>query len=250
MNSLEFRKLDMSVSVPPCGSGTVSLCDSLFRFCKTFTGGKTYALIGSLGSGNCALPYILHGDCELRTDSDGGNILINGKIADNAILTETVCYVGTKPDEISKSFLISRVFKRRTVAELIEKGLKKSQSKYSLKDIAEIFHLSGINDPNGRIYRPIELTSGEKWLASLAIGFAGGKKIFAYPLLTDRFFIYVKVAAENGIFDFLKREDSIILVPAVYAEQTSAFADETVLMNELRQTAIDNESKNDRRYTK
>lgn len=238
----------MTVSVTSDGGGCISLYDVLFRFSYTFTGGKTYALIGSPGSGNCALPYILCGNQPLRTDCDGGQILINGQLADNTMLEENACYVGQRTiGEPDRKYMLKRFIKdhtkRWTIAELINRGLEKTQSKYSLKDIAEIFHLSGYDNKNGRIYRTIELTSGEKYLASLAVGYACGKRIFAYPMLTDNFFHYVEFAAESGIFDFLKSEEAIILVPAVYVEQTAGFADETVRMNEIKQKAFEAERK-------
>ena len=238
----------MSVSVTSDAGGCISLYDILFRFSYTFTGGKTYALIGSPGSGNCALTYILYGKQPLRTDCDGGQILINGQIADNAMLKKNVCYVGQRTiGEPDRKSLLKRFIKdhtkRWTIAELINIGLEKTQSKYSLKDIAEIFHLSGYDNKNGRIYRTIEFTSGEKHLASLAVGYACGKRIFAYPMLTDNFFHYVEFAAESGIFDFLKREGAIILVPAVYVEQTAEIVDETVCMNKIKQKAIEAELK-------
>lgn len=238
----------MTVDVDSDTGASIQLYDVLFKFSYTFTGGKTYALIGSPGSGNCALTYILYGKEALRTDPEGGQILINGQTADNAMLSENVCYVGHRligePDRdcVLKHFVKGRS-KRWTIAELINRGLEKTQSKYSLKDIAEIFHLSGYNYPNGRLYRTIELTSGERWMASIAIGYAYGKKIFAYPLLTDNFFHYITFPAQNGIFDFLKSEGAIILIPSVYAEQTSEFCDETLFMNRINNDKLEEERK-------
>lgn len=238
----------MTVDVASDTAASIQLYDGLFRFSYTFTGGKTYALIGSPGSGNCALTYILYGKEALRTDPEGGQILINGQTANNAMLAENVCYAGHRligePDRscVLKRFMKDRS-KRWTAAELIKKGLEKSHSKYSLKDIAEIFHLSGYESPNGRIYRSIDLISGERWMASLAIGYAFGKRIFTYPLLTDNFFHCITFPAQNGIFDFLKSEGAIILLPSVYEEQTSAFSDETLFMNRIKRDKLEEERK-------
>lgn len=248
MINLEFREFDMTVDVASDTAASIQLYDGLFRFSYTFTGGKTYALIGSPGSGNCALTHILYGKEALRTDPDGGHILINGLTVDNSTLAENVCYAGQRligePDRNNplKRFIKDHT-KRWTIAELINTGLEKTQSKYSLKDIADIFHLSGYESPNGRIYRSIDLISGERWMASLAIGYALGKRIFTYPLLTDSFFHYITFPAQNGIFDFLKSEGAIILLPSVYAEQTSAFSDETLFMNRIKHDKLEEERK-------
>lgn len=237
MTTLEFQQLDMSVSATLSRYG--SLPDSLFEFSYKFTGGKIYSLVGQLGSGNWALPYILYGKEKLRTDSDGGKILIDGCVADNKLLREKVCYVGEHPIEEPGNKFIREHSKRWTIAEIIKRGLEATHSKYSLKDIVDIFHLSGYDFKEGRVYRNLDYVSGERWIATLAMGYACGKKVFAYPLLSANFFRYINAAHEFGTFDFLKSNGAIILVPTVKEENISAFTDEILYMDDIKQRKYD-----------
>ena len=68
-----------------------------------------------------------------------------------------------------------------TIEEQIQDGIKNHYIQYDYHTIREMFKVS-----KERVKRNIEFVSGERWRASVAIGFAQGKDIFCYPWMNTR----------------------------------------------------------------
>lgn len=236
MHTLQFCNYSGSCNVNPYMG--VSLYDYLFRFSYTFTSGKVYGLIGSPGTGNCALPHIICGNSP-DSDSVSGKILIDGAAADSEMLKRSCCYAGQPPLSLNKHISLYR--NRTPASKLISEGLYHTESLHSLSELAEIFHLTDLDKSDGRINRPFDSLGNEKWRASLTIGYAWGKRIFAFPLITYPYLFLAKIQAQLGIFDFLKNEESIIIVPAVNEKNIADICDEFIYMDDLREAAVEAE---------
>lgn len=131
-----------------------------------------------------------------------GEIWIDNNLVNVKDLKRYTCYVGEDAGLRKWGGL-----KPMTVAEQIQYGVKKGYSFCnSIEGIKLQFELS-----SGRFNRPIKYCSGERWRASMAIGYALGKRIYCFPWLNTRFI--KSLSCLKICFDLLLKHGAIIIIP-------------------------------------
>lgn len=164
-----------------------------------FESGKVYGLIGELVFGAPAISWCIAG----RIRPYEGTVLVDGKEATRHILRGISHRVWVDPREHSR--------RRRTVGDLITESLKKSGVDLSLKDLVQILGLE-------RLDRPLRQCSGERWRASIAVGLSRGKSVFCFPWLWYDFVNTYRDIWMAHVFDFLRQNRCLVLVPTANAE--------------------------------
>ena len=125
---------------------------------------------------------------------------VNGNEMPLKELTKHCCYL----DQEQYPLFLS---KRKTVRQLIDTGVKKSQSALKPNEIIELFALS-----SERLDRPICYVGNERFRAMAAVGFAFSKQVFCFPWLSKKMFDYYN----NNILwllDTLEKSEAIAIVP-------------------------------------
>jgi ABC-type multidrug transport system ATPase subunit len=200
------------------------LRDYLNDFTYSFHSGRIYGVAGDFGLGGWALSYILAGRVKLGKDD---NIMVDGVKANQKVLQKLTCYCGDKnidePSFQGPTFTSEIFYGKWTIREQIRKGLRESHSPYSFDAIVKMFELS-----EGRLDRPMEYISNERWRATLAIGFAGGKRIFCCPLLSPIYLEYIMMKPMRDLWQFLKNQGAIIIIPVTNSKYLEKFADEII----------------------
>ncbi|MGO4501192.1 hypothetical protein AB4114_35740 [Paenibacillus sp. 2RAB27] len=216
------------------------MLDSISSLSATFEGGKIYGIVGNLGAGGWGLSYILAGK-ELVEDAYQNSIQVNGHKASADLLRSISCYIGEgvseypyKPRRSYPNKLTRKVLGIKTVAEQLEQGIAQSKNDYSLLEIAKMFELSGIyenNEKQGRIHRPLEFQSGEVWRASMAIGFAYGKRLFTVPWMqTKHWSEYIIGEYNKKYIEILRNHNAIVIVPVSNESNLGNLADEIIFL--------------------
>lgn len=152
-----------------------SMNDVLYPFTYTFIPGNVYGIIGDCGMGGWALSYILAG----KMNPNGGFLTINEEKDNSYELANHSFYVGAdsgKKNILGKSFSVSKQ---------IELGIKSGKS--FLKDIDTIRKSFSLSEE--RFTRDFSYVSGERWKASMAIGFSMGKTIYCFPWVNTRWIV-------------------------------------------------------------
>lgn len=197
INSIEMIKVTGSGECDLCNYGHMS--DVIYPFDYKFESGNIYGIIDEFGNGGWILSEILAG----KRKWINGRILINGVEISNNKMNEYGCYVGE--DSGMKNWLTRRSF---TVQEQIYYGVKKGISFCNnVDEIKKNFNLS-----DERFNRQIKYFSGERWKASMAIGYAQGKLVYCFPWMNSR---YIKHLEEHIRFcaRALLEVGAIIIIP-------------------------------------
>lgn len=140
-----------------------------------FTG--TNKLVGEIDSGVWAISYLISMYEYQKKDfilHEQPIVMVNNKLAHLSEISKLSCYI----DE-SYPLFSSNV----SVRKLITKGLKKSEIKYSVDDIKNIFSLD-----DQRFERPLRCIGNERFRAMTAIGYSYGKEIFCFPWFSNKRF--------------------------------------------------------------
>lgn len=207
----------------------VAKCYSAFRYSQegfvpityTFKSGNVYGLISDFGCGSWGLATCLGGRCD---EVFTGEIYVNEQKTSFNSLRKFSAFIGEWDfDFINSNENLS------TAKEYIQKALSESGIPYSLDEIISAFHLSNV-----RLNRPLIYTSGEIWLISLAINFSLGKEIFCYPWLSSNEIGRFKTAIELNIFDFLKKNGKIILIPSSQKKVLKKYCDHTICFGQTK----------------
>jgi ABC-type glutathione transport system ATPase component len=217
------------------------MIDSIKDFNLTIESGKIYGLVGSLGTGGWLLSHLLSGrDPQFFNNLElvDSHITIDGLPANNKLLKSISCYIGEGVAEIPykkynsyPSKLTLKLRKIKTVAEQILEGITRSTNMLSLQEIANLFELTDINE-SGRIYRPLEFNSGERWRASLAIGFAFQKKLFCAPWIEPHGIDYILSEQNIKYLKILQEAGAAIILPVSSERYVAGIADEIVHLKE------------------
>lgn len=175
-----------------------------------FDSGKTYGLIGEYMQGNIFVSYLLGG----QVRHQGLILLKNGKcITKDELNNISWCTepIGTKNENL-------------IVGKAIKKALKQEFVKDSFDEIKELFMLT-----EDRLGNRLKCLSGERWRASMAIGYCLGKKIFYAPYETSMF--YKNVFGLKQCFQKLKVEECIIILPTSSSNIMKNVADECIVVD-------------------
>lgn len=164
--------------------------------------GKIDGLRSEFGGGAWALSTCIGGRAEPGWPPEGC-ILWNGQPVTNDELAARACFVGERPEEHRLQCLYPTV-RRRVEWALMESGLPHTAD--------EIRAMFGLTD--ARFDRRIDRIGSEIWLASMAIGFAGGKEVFCWPWMYGQFACYLRAAKELGVLELLRQHGKLVLVPS------------------------------------
>lgn len=153
--------------------------DFIDKRCFEFHKGNFYGIIGEFGYGGAALSCGITG----KTNFYEGRISIDNKEVSIEYLKQNSWYVGNDLYKYKTKDLFgsSPKIMKNTIKEQIEQGIRNGNHELDFHMIQNIF---GISDE--RVGRNIEYVSGERWKASVAIGYANGKKIFCYPWMNSK----------------------------------------------------------------
>jgi hypothetical protein len=186
-------------------AGGWGVTEYIKNFSHVFTSGKTYGIVGEFGDGAWSIACLLSGLVSLPVHKNLGksSITLNGMSASRKELYKNSCFLKSGVAE-EKRFAL----RERTVREQIIRGISHTQGSYSIQDIVELFQLS-----SERLDQPLSIYSGEGWRASIAIGFAYGKKIFACPWLQPSSLHYVGSVEFQPFFDLVKQSGAIVIMP-------------------------------------
>ena len=160
-------------------------------------------LIGDIDSGIWGISYLLsmyNIDICKKMLFNPPIAMVNGEEIFLESLTNSCCYLDHTAYPLFSS-------KRKTVRQLIKKGIKKSGSKLNVEEIIDMFSLD-----SSRVDRPINCVGNERFRAMAAIGYAYGKQIFCFPWLSKKMFDYY---TNNILYllDVLEKCGMIVILP-------------------------------------
>lgn len=184
-------------------------------FC--FKRGMIYGIIGEQGEGGELISSLLSGRIPIKNEE----VYCDRKLVDNYVLRQMGWYVG-------KSEYCGRIVKKQiSVKRALLNAIRKYKRYQNLDEVVEEFHLS----PD-KLHYKITKYSGEKWRASLAIGYASRKEIYCFSWMNTACFNSILLS--SGVFRFFKKlkgEGSIILLPTSRRENVIGLADEIIEIN-------------------
>lgn len=170
--------------------------DCLHNYSFEFQVGNLYGVVGEFGNGGAALSCGLTGN----TDFYEGRIYIDDKEETISNIIKNSWYVGYD------LYGSHNPFRRKTIKEQIEAGVRATHCELSAKTIQDIFYVS-----EERVGRNIKKISGERWKASIAIGYAYGKKIFCYPWMNSRDVEHLKEQMAKNIKILIDNKCVVVL---------------------------------------
>lgn len=174
---MEFIDIDI-ITVKIKIQGYVD-CHSSFYSCTDVIQDNEYVfqnginfLCGEIDSGGFGISYYIsmYKKINKKTIPSNPSILVNGEKVSADELSGCACYL-----DVSYPLFRSR----RSVNAQIKRGLKKSKSNYTTKEVCQMFGISDF-----RAKRKISATGNEKFQSMAAIGFAYGKQIYCLPWLS------------------------------------------------------------------
>lgn len=95
-------------------------------------------------------------------------ITVNDTVMSLKEFSEYSCYMDEK--------LYPLFSTRKTIRQLVEKGIKKNKLNCTADEIKEIFRLD-----EGRFERPVTQVGNERFRSMAAIGYAFGKQVYCFP---------------------------------------------------------------------
>ncbi len=220
------------IELMPNRSGALTVCDAvktyrgthndfLFKQPFRFESGKAYGIISEYGQGCELLCYLL------------GGRLSDQVYSEYKILMDREEVAAARLSELSWEMEpYKRKYENRTVRKSIEKALKDNLVSDDLDTIAQHF---GLTEP--RYERRLKQLSGERWFASMAIGYALGKRIFYAPYQTSLFYKQCAGRFRSAIAK-LKAEGCIILLPCGTDRVLSELVDQCIVVDSFDDTAF------------
>ena len=204
------------VKNPFCESIVDYLTDNTFVFDK----GKIYGIICEHGCGGDAISAIMSNYVTCKT----AEVHIDDVKATALDVKNLGWYLGSP---IYTNGLIKR---ERSVKKALKYAIKKYHRYECLEDVIDEFHLK-----TDRLEYGISKYSGEKWRASLAVGYVSNKKVYCFPWLNT---IHIYNCLVNSViysfFKKMKDEGCIIIVPTSRCENVAGFADEIIELRDTR----------------
>jgi len=221
---MTYRFVDMYGSVK-CRFASDVYWSSIREYSYTFTPGA-YALVGQIDDGGWALSYSL-------APIKKKDVYINKWVSPDHGIPESKFFIDDR--EVSLAYIQSISHHlgyynknkfascNKSARKQLTKAIKKGTSKYSFAELQEMFGLS-----EGRIDRPLHMTSREAWRITAAVGLAQGKKIFCFPWKSNNYIIGGVVYALEILAKIAKEEGCILLMPLENDELVKHFVDGTI----------------------
>jgi hypothetical protein len=184
-----------------------------------FNSGKLYGVLGERGEGGWGISLILSGKVAIESE----RVCIDKRLYTPGEYVNEGWYVGN-------AYHRSKPFHEKSIEKQIECALRTSKLNYITSDIADIFSLS----PE-RFGSKLSYLSWERWRASAAIGFAGGKQIFTYPWFDSAYLTdFVLQGAFAHYMKRLREAGAIILVPSANRCLLECISDEIIELKNPR----------------
>jgi len=180
-------------------SGYGKIIDSISIFSYEFKPGNIYGVFDEFSCGGWALSWVLSGKQKVFE----GEVRINENPVGYRELKNYSWYVGEDSGR-RKLFGVNKM----TVKEQIQFGIDSGKS--FCNDINRIKVMFGLS--NERFDRCLQYVSGERWKASMAIGYSLGKTIYCFPWLNSYFLSTFKQHFEL-CFKALAEIGAIIIIP-------------------------------------
>lgn len=168
-----------------------------------FYAGNLYGIIAEFGGGGAALSCGLTGNAKYFFE---GKIYIDDKEEMLSCIVKNSWYVGY---DIYGS---RNPLRRKTIKEQIKAGVQATHCELDADTIQNMFCVS-----DQRVGRSIKKVSGERWKASIAIGYAYGKKIFCYPWMNSEDVEHLKEQMKKNI-EVLTENNCIVVLPTTKEE--------------------------------
>lgn len=215
METLEKIKLVTAFridDIPDTYYGTYE--DTMDDHTLVFEKGKVYGIEAEYGEGGEMLSAIMSGKIPIKEEE----VYYDDVRVDNPKMGDIGWYLGKK--EYSKGVIRREISARKA----LERAIKEYHRYQSVEEIMEDFSLR----PD-RIDMELSRYSGEKWRASLAIGYACKKEVFCLSWMNTSCFNSILLS--SGIFRFFKRlrkEGCIFILPTSRRENVEGFVDEVI----------------------
>lgn len=161
-----------------------------------FTSSKVYALVDNPARNGYALSCLLAGLANLGKNQ----VKVDGNLLDLSELKKISCFIGKGRQGFFKNSI--------TVKQQIIKALNESKNMLSFDAIMDKFNLT----PE-RVDRRLAYTGNEHWRASIAIAYAGRKRIYCSPFIDEQIWDdYLRLQLEKWI-RMLRDEDCVVFLP-------------------------------------
>jgi hypothetical protein len=185
------------------------IMENVENYSQDFYFGKCYCIKGKLGEGGWIISELLSGRKGYK-----GIIEINNRECDVSELRSISYRIGVAKRNIFGRKLSVRI----ELQEAIKKG-----KKYTERNILEMFHLD-----ERRISRNLDQLSAERWRASMAIGYALGKKVFCFPWIDYSIIeMYGKIWF-GELVEKIKQGNGLIIIPTFSNKIDKDFFDEII----------------------
>ncbi len=188
--------------------------DQLFKQPFQLESGTAYGVISEYEQGCELFCYLLGGVLTEKSYAEM-TVRLNGK--------------ETTAEELRQLSWVIEPYKTKyekwKVKKSIETALKNDFVSDCFEEITEAF---GLTEP--KYHRQLRHLSGERWFASMAIGYALGKRIFFAPYQTSLFYKHQSTRFQSAI-DKLKSEDCIVLLPCGTSRVLSNLVDECLAVD-------------------
>lgn len=176
-----------------------------------FISSRIYALVSAPNEGGYALSCLLAGLFDLGKNQ----IKVDGNLLKLSELKKISCYIGCG----QQGFLN----KKLTVKQQIIKALNESSNTQSFDMIVDKFALT-----SERLNRRFAYTGNEHWRASIAIAYAGRKRIYCSPFLDEQIWDnYLQLQLETWI-RLLRDEDCVVFLPVNEISKFHDLVDEAI----------------------
>ena len=199
-----------------------------------FERGKIYGIIGEYGEGGEMVSALISGRVPIKEEE----FYCDDIKVDYAKIQDISWYVGKS--EYTKGLITREISVRKALINAV----KKYQRYSSIDEIIEDFHLR-----LDRIDYGLSKYSGEKWRASLAIGYACRKEVYCFSWLNTACFSSILLS--SGVFRFFKRlkeEGCIIILPTSRKENVAGLVDEVIEIDNPRFKQVISESEYFKQY--
>ena len=195
----------------------------------TFEKGKIYGIVSEHGEGGEMISAIMSGIIPIKEEE----VYFDEKKVENPDMQSIGWYVGKS--EYRRGIINREI----SVKKALTDAVKKYQRYKDVDEIIEDFHLTV-----GRLNYKLSQYSGEKWRASLAIGYACKKELYCFSWMSTLRF--TSILESSGVFRFFKRlkaEGCIVILPTSYKENVVGFVDEVIEIDNARYKSILSDTK-------
>jgi ABC-type dipeptide/oligopeptide/nickel transport system, ATPase component len=213
LEKIVFKNLSVGGTCNLFHHGIAQDClqNNSFEFCV----GNLYGIIGEFGDGGAALSCGLTGNADFYE----GRIYIDDEEETISNIIKKSWYIGYD------LYGSQKTLKRKTIKEQIRDGIRANHCDLSVETIQNMFYVS-----EERVGRSIKKVSGERWKASIAIGYAYGKKIFCYPWMNSRDVEHLREQMIKNIRTLVENE-CVIVLPTTKEENIKKVSEKYTIIN-------------------